>query len=68
MAGQHMTSGMVWHNCIILYLVMQFVVGLGKRYILLEPVIAVFVQFDRLAPVVKGAGHKDLVGGIWPVM
>lgn len=68
MAGQHMTSGEYGHNCIILYLVMQFVVGLRKRYVLLESVIAVSVQFDRLAPVVKGAGHKDLVCGIWPVM
>lgn len=47
---------------------MQFFVGLRKRDILLESVIAVLVQFDRFAPVVKGAGDEDLVCGIWPVM
>lgn len=45
---------------------MQLLVGWWQRDSLL-PDIAVAVESNRLAPVVKGAGDKDLIGSIRPV-
>lgn len=47
------------------YLVVHLLVGCRQRDRLLEDIV-VAVELDALSPVIKGAGHKDLVSSMRP--
>lgn len=55
-----------WPLAGLQYLVVHLLVSRRQRYRLLEDIIVLSFKLDRLPPVIKRAGHKDLVGSMWP--